>query len=344
AKLSAPPGDNNLRDHFGSSVDVDQDTIVVGANGDDGNGTDAGAAYVFVRSGSTWSPAAKLTAEVATSSEFGYDVSVSGDTVVVGAPFDNDLGDNTGAAFVFERQGGANNWSQPVQLTPQDLDAGDKLGVATSIVDDMIVVGASSNQVDGITTGSAYVFERVAGVWSQTTRLVSSDNVNNDQLGIAVATDGESIVAGDHLLDISGTNNAGAAYIYANDGSGWSETEKLVAEVLPAPAFDQQFGWSVDANENYAVVGAPFDVTTDTKQGAAYVYERDDNGTPNPTDDVWNFRTRLAGATGEKFGYSVGVSSDGDVVVGAIFAGTSDQGAAYVFERNHNGTPFDGSD
>jgi hypothetical protein len=92
-------------DHFGSSVSVDGDTIVVGADGNDDGGIYSGSAYVFIRSGTTWTEQQKLTASDATAGDhFGRSVSVDGDTIVVGAYLDDDGGSRSGSAYVFASQ------------------------------------------------------------------------------------------------------------------------------------------------------------------------------------------------------------------------------------------------
>ena len=168
---------------------IDGDTIVVGAFAEDGGAEDAGAAYVFVREGGTWSEQAYLKASnTGGSDHFGAAVSVSGDTVVVGSYGEdssstgvngpqNELGGNSGAAYVFTRQGGV--WTQQAFLKASNTGTGDQFGTAVATSGDTIVVGApgeNSNSTgvnghqaneDAGDSGAAYVFTRTAGTWSQ---------------------------------------------------------------------------------------------------------------------------------------------------------------------------------
>ena len=125
AKLTA--SDAAANDSFGFSVSVSGDTAVVGAWGDDDNGSYSGSAYVFVRTGSTWTEQAKLTAsDAAADDRFGVSVSVSGATAVVGANNDDDSGSASGSAYVFVRTG--STWTEQQKLTASDAAANDRFG------------------------------------------------------------------------------------------------------------------------------------------------------------------------------------------------------------------------
>ena len=141
-------------DYFGISVSVSGDTAIVGAYFDDDNGYQSGSAYIFVQSGLSWSHQAKLTAsDGASGAKFGLSVSVSGNTAVVGANHDDDNGENSGSAYVFERQGTA--WSQISKLLAQGGASQDNFGHSVSVSGNSIVVGAHG---DDVYQGSAYVF------------------------------------------------------------------------------------------------------------------------------------------------------------------------------------------
>ncbi|MEJ2212001.1 MAG: FG-GAP repeat protein [Anaerolineae bacterium] len=165
-KLTA--SDAAAGDRFGSSVAIDNDTVVVGAYWEDGAGTDRGAAYIFERNqGGTadqWGQAARLTASDAQDGDFfGCSVSISDDTVVVGAYGENGVGfsvDDRGAAYVFERnQGGtADNWGQVTRLRASDAANHDYFGYAVAISGDQILVGAYGENGAGTDRGAAYVF------------------------------------------------------------------------------------------------------------------------------------------------------------------------------------------
>ncbi|MCB1092617.1 MAG: hypothetical protein KDL87_13870, partial [Verrucomicrobiae bacterium] len=167
AKLTA--SDAATEDNFGWSVAVDGDTAVIGAYGNDDAGGETGSAYIFTRSGATWTQQAKLIASDASSGDsFGYSVAVEGDTVVVGAYLHNGagVGFDSGCAYVFTRSGGT--WTQQAKLTATDATKGDSFGVSVAVDGDTAVVGAYLDDRDDTTTnsGSAYIFVRNGVNWT----------------------------------------------------------------------------------------------------------------------------------------------------------------------------------
>ena len=165
---------------------------------DDGAaGVDQGSAYVFVRSGGVWSQQQKLLASDAAAGDlFGVSVAISGETVVVGAPFDDGAaGFDQGSAYVFVRSGGV--WSQQQKLEASDAAAGDMFGSSVAISGETVVVGAPLDDgAAGTDQGSAYVFVRSGGVWSQQQKLEASDAAAVDCFGFSVAISGETVVVG----------------------------------------------------------------------------------------------------------------------------------------------------
>ena len=157
AKLTAADGAAN--DTFGGNVAISGDTAVIGAARDDDTGDNSGAAYVFIRSGTTWSQQAKLTAaDGAANDRFGTRVALSGNTTVIGAILDDDKGNDSGTAYVFARSGTA--WSQQAKLTATDGAADDVFGWSVALSGDTVVIGApTSIFVLPGGTGSAYVFD-----------------------------------------------------------------------------------------------------------------------------------------------------------------------------------------
>jgi hypothetical protein len=141
----------------------------VGAN------SDQGSAYVFTRSGNTWTQEAKLTAgDGAAADQFGYSVALDGDTALIGAYADN-VGANRdqGSAYVFTRSGTA--WTQQVKLTAGDGAAGDFFGNSVALDVDTAMVGATYDKVGANDQGSAYVFTRSGTMWMQQAKLTAAD-------------------------------------------------------------------------------------------------------------------------------------------------------------------------
>ena len=157
AKLTA--SDAASGDVFGVSVAIDGDTVVVGAYQKEGGGP--GVAYVFRTSdgGATYGQVAKLTAsDAAAGDRFGCFVAVDGDTVVVGAYYDDDAGTDSGSAYVFRTSNGGATYGQVAKLTADDAAADDRFGVSVAIAGDTIVIGAQYDDDAGTDSGSVYVF------------------------------------------------------------------------------------------------------------------------------------------------------------------------------------------
>ena len=208
AKLTARDG--AAADLFGESVAVSEDTAVIGAlYGDAGVGIDHGSAYVFTRTGSTWTEQAKLVAADGSPRDaFGASVAISRDTVVVGAS-EKLIGLNPlqGSAYVFVRTG--KSWAQQAKLTAPapDGDAGDMFGRSVDTTGDTVVVGAHLDE-DG---GGVYVFNRVAEAWGEPTRLTATGARLH---GVSVGLSGRTVIAGANFTTVGDNANQGAAYVY----------------------------------------------------------------------------------------------------------------------------------
>ena len=290
-------------------------------------------------------------------------VSVSGDTLVVGAHGeDGGVGDpkpDAGVVYVFERHdGGTNNWGEVAILRASDAQEGDNFGWSVSISNDIIVVGAhlEDGGVGDSTSeaGAAYVYERHHGGtnnWGEVAILRASDAQENDNFGGAVSISGNTIIIGATVEDGGvgdSTSEAGAAYVYERHHGGtnnWGEVAILRASDAQA---GDNFGSSVSINGDTLVVGAAFEAggvgDPIPEAGAAYVYERHQGGTNN-WGEVTILRASDAQA-GDNFSAgdaALSLSND-TVVVGAWqeAGGTANlglgTGAAYIFERHHGGT------
>ncbi len=219
AKLTA--ADAAAGDSFGFTVAISGDTVVVGAHGNDDAGADSGSAYVFTRSGTTWTQQAKLTApDAAAGDSFGNAVSIAGNTAIVGARFDDDGGLDSGSTYVFTRSGAV--WTQQAKLTALDAAAGDSFGAAVSISDESVLIGAPGNDDAGADSGSTYAFTRNNSVWSQFAKMNATDAAAGDSFGDTVSLSGATAVVGAHLNDAPWLNT-GSAYVFIptdgdNDG------------------------------------------------------------------------------------------------------------------------------
>ncbi len=330
-------------DFFGYSIAIDGDTVVVGANRTDVGGiTDTGAVYVFVRPEADWSDIthkAKLTAgDGAEDDRLGYSVTIEGDTVVAGA-LRADIGGNgsQGAAYVFVKPGAT--WSDvthAAKLTAADGSAGVNLGYSIAIDGDTIVVGANN---DNGLRGAAYVFVKPGATWSDAThtaKLTADDGEGADYLGLSVAIDGDTVVAGAAYANIGDNNNQGAAYVFVEPMEGWRDITHTAKLTAADGMESDELGWSVGIDGDIVVVGArtaDADVITDT--GAAYIFIKPVEGWRNVTQTAK--LTADDGAEGDNFGHSADIDGD-TVVVGARYAdigtvGRVNRGAAYVFAK-----------
>jgi len=216
AKLTA--SDAAASDLFGFSVSTSGDTTIVGSVLDDDGASDSGSAYVFVRSGTTWTEQAKLTASDAAASDlFGFPVSISGDTVIVGTVLNADAASPSGAAYIFVRSG--TTWTEQVMLTSSDGKAGDRFGHFVSISGDTVIVGAPFSDSVKPSTGAAYVFDRNFGGtnnWGQTLKLTASDAATLDTFGLSVSISGDTAIVGAQADDDTGFSS-GSAYVFELD-------------------------------------------------------------------------------------------------------------------------------
>jgi predicted amidohydrolase len=323
------PGDGAANDLFGCAVSVSGDTLVVGAFGHDTGGAgNAGSAYVFVRSGDTWSQEAELVAPVGEVQDgFGYAVAVSGDTAIVGAVDDDTPGGkDAGSAYVFVRSGAV--WALQQQLEASDPEKSQLFGAAVSIEGDTAVVGAPLDPENGLEAGAAYVFVRSGTTWTEQQKLLASDGAEADLLGISVSLSGDTAVAGALGADTAGGVDAGAAYVFVRSGTAWTEQQKLVA--LDGATLDG-FGISTSVAGDRVLVGAwSADTPAGPAAGAAYVFVG--------SGATWSEEQKILpgdGAPNDAFAYAVSLSGD-TAIVGARLGDTADgvdAGSAYVFVR-----------
>jgi FG-GAP repeat/Putative Ig domain len=279
AKMTAADGASG--DAFGFAVAVDGDTALVGAYLDD---LGRGAAYVFTRSGSAWSQQQKLTgSDSLGGDQFGFAVALSGDTALVGAPGDDiGLDSNQGSAYVFTRSGVF--WSQQQKLADSNGGPSDQFGQSVALSGETALIGAPFDNIAGVSNlGSAFVFVRSGGDWSQQAKLTAPDGEAEDQFGNAVALSGETALIGSHLTDLipNGSGDQGAAHIFHRSGASWTRIQKLLAG-NSAPG--DEFSYSVAISGDTAVVGAPYRrVGANVNQGAAYIFDNCPNAiTINP--------------------------------------------------------------
>jgi len=345
-------------DAFGKPVAISGNYVIIGASNEDGSSTDvsfnSGAAYIFELSGGIWSEKTILRASnLGTVDNFGQSVAISGNYAIVGANQEDesstDVSFNSGAAYIFERDGSGNWIQNPTILRASNLDLNDQFGYSVAISGNYAIVGAyfedgSSNQASAC--GAAYIFERDgSGNWIENPTILRASNLEaGDNFGGSVAISGNYAIVGGRLEDGSSNQASacGAAYIFERDGSGnWIQNPTILrASNLSA---SDLFGVSVAIDGNYAIVGATQEDGSSTvasfNNGAAYIFERDGSGNwiENPTI----LRASNLDA-GDNFGQSVAISGNYAIVSAHLEDGTTvsigfNSGAAYIFERNGSG-------
>ena len=205
-------------DQFGFAVSIDSDFAVISARLKDSTiegdftSSNKGAAYIFENQSGVWTQVDTLVpSDINDEDQFGYSVSISNDFVVVGSWLANAPGTDSGAAYVFENQSGV--WTEVQKLTASDGESADRFGVSVSMFLDYIVVGAHREDGDGVDQGKSYLFENIAGTWTEVNQLKASDAEDNDRFGFATALNKNVAIVGAYLEDGLGINR-GAAYIY----------------------------------------------------------------------------------------------------------------------------------
>ena len=215
--------DDKARDWFGWDVAIDGDIAVVGAYEDGGNkvvaggpiGEGPGAVYVYTRSGKKFGQRKKLKADDGKEKDrFGFSVDISGETLVVGAPNDDDAGADSGSAYVYVRR--EKQWRQQAKLVPADAAAKQWFGWDIGIAGNTVVVGAPLDKEKGRNAGAAYVFVRTGEEWKQQAKLVAADGDSSDKFGNTVDISEGNIIAGAPKDEEKG-KDAGAAYIFLGE-------------------------------------------------------------------------------------------------------------------------------
>jgi len=322
-------------EYLGPSLSISGSYAIVGSSCIDENGNDSSFSYIFERDISgNWQKLDKLaTSDVESGDCFGISVSISDGYAIVGSALDDDLGDNSGSAYIFERDI-TGNWQEAAKLTASDGNSEDNFGFPVSISGNYAIIGSDSdyNGQDFIGSGSAYIFERDStGNWREVSKLTPSDGVNYDLFGSSVSISGSYAIVGSSNHD-GLYSNSGCSYIYERDTTGnWQEMAKLTAS--DGAEYDN-FGMSVSISGNYVIVGSPFSDGNGINSGSAYIYERDTTGN-------WQEVAKLTASDNRYnsfFGYSVSISN-GYAIVGSPgdsinMLNFDSSGSSYIFERD----------
>jgi hypothetical protein len=362
-KLTASDGLAN--DQFGNAVALSNlaglagaqpDIAVVGLRYDDiGTTADRGSANIYkLNSSGVWAFEAKLTAADGVAGDaFGYSVAIFGNTVVVGAPFDDIALADQGSAYIFQRNT-AGAWTQVVKVIPADPSASDAFGysvaitntaVTTSNFGDLVIVGSPNDDIGLIQNqGSAYVFKRAtSGTWAQESKFVitGTDAAAEEDFGWAVSIYGDRALVSAPFDDIGTVLNRGSAYTFKRGTTGiWTFEAKLVAS---DGAADDYFGYSVCLFNDQAIASAPYDdIASAADRGSAYIFQLSGAAT-------WTQEAKIVGSDGlasDFFGASVALQGNlaiasapnDDATAQGGSATFTNIGSAYLFTQTGTST------
>ncbi len=318
------------------SIAMEGNTLAVGVQGDD-QGIGSVRVYVDDNSKDFEFQSLLRPSDGAIDDDFGRAVAMSGNFIIVGAQRHDAEGENSGAAYIFERSindDGDTEWSQVAKLTPPEPQADERFGISVSIQGKVAIVGANGNDSNGENSGAAYLFTlqpNIIGIegWTFTKKLVAADGAPGDNFGFSVSIYGNQAVVG----AVWANERGGSAYVFINQGGTWTTQGKFEGEKP-----DDQFGWSVSVYEETIAVGAiKFDdrtvgpLTREIRdRGSVNIYVKDENGS-------WFKEARLEpsdGKDGDHFGRSIDLHDDW-LIVSAPFSDEMgiDAGTAYIYQR-----------
>ncbi|WP_232766713.1 FG-GAP repeat protein [Geminisphaera colitermitum] len=321
--------DNAYNDLFGRSVSLSGDRALVGAYYDDDKGGDSGSVYYYKgldnATGPTVNQDVKLLAsDGAAADYFGYAVSLSGDSALVGANQDDDKGTDSGAVYYYKGlDGKSGTVNQDVKLIASDGAASDQFGRSVSLSGDSALVGAYQDDDKGTDSGSVYYYKGLdgktgrpsgyTGVASVTTatyqdvKLLASDGAASDYFGYAVSLSGDSALVGASVGDGNVADTGAAYYFKGLDGKSGTVNESVKLLASDGAATDR-FGISVSMEEDRFVIGARYAQVNGVATGKAYA------------GDIRAFTTLDAGGTALA---TDGLSfvSQGDWIIGATTSG-----------------------
>jgi len=340
------PSDSTPVGSFGQSVSISGDWALVGAAEDSKGSSGLGAAYLYHWDGEVWQESAKLQASDGSAGDgFGRVVSISGDVALIGAPFDDDHGTSSGAAYLFRFDG--SQWQEEAKVTATDGAPFDRFGLVLSISGDVALVGAPFNGA-----GSVYIFRFDGESWQEEPVLSNqggffarSVSLNGNvaligtnssaivyrfegstwqeeqvlAIGGAVASS-LSLFGEQAIVGATSEGAAGKAYLFAFDGSNWQEQG-----VLTSPGEEESFAHTVSLSESRALIGVR---EADNSTRSAYVYRFD--GTNWVQESQLNASN---GASDHDFAHVVALA-DNKALIGAPKNEQADEqsGRAYLYD------------
>lgn len=264
-------------DHYGETVDMTNDLVLVGAPWREvGVHPNGGSVFAYRLSGGSWSLEADLDpGSLSDHGLYGTSLAVDddGDTVVVGAPQATIFGINVGLVYVMQHDGGG-SWSLAKTIKVNQLTSGvsPRFGASVAIDGERMVAGAPGDTNSGVgTTGSAFVFDEAGGEWALVQELLDTSGANGDAFGTALDLDGDRLVVSATLADVSDVNQGAAVRFVPAGGGSWQPDGRLEDGSLPAITY---LGTTVDLDGDLCVMGAgSYSGPAGQSQGAVAVFD-----------------------------------------------------------------------
>ncbi|WP_342768054.1 hypothetical protein [Thalassotalea euphylliae] len=323
AKLVAEPA--FAEDTLGGKVALNGDIAMLGVMRRDDKGKDAGAVVSFERTLSNWRQTQIITAPDAKPGDaFGQSIALTDKYLVIGAPRNDALGKDSGAAYIFLRE--HNTWRYQAKIKANDGVAGDLFGISVAIDGNTMLVGADLHDAKAENAGAVYVYRFDDNQWQQEAKLMASDGGKTDIFGVRVAISGDTALISARRDDIDSLGvDAGSAYIFVREGKTWTEQVKLTS---PDGYADDRFGRGVALSGDTAIISAMNHDANGTDTGAAYVYKKGQNG--------WGYANKIMAKhsmAGDRFGWNLDLS-DGVAVITTPYhaANGNESGAVFIQE------------
>ena len=321
-------------DYFGRFVAIDGNTLVVSSYFDDDNGSESGSVYVYdlTKNNRETGFERKITAsDGAVTDRFGISVAIDGNTLAVGAYYDDDNGMNSGSVYVYDLTK-INQSGFERKITASDGAEFDFFGWSVALDGTTLVVGAYGDDDNAVNSGSVHVYDLTKTINDEEfeRKIIASDGAAGDHFSHSVAIDGTKIVANAYNDDDNG-KDSGSVYVY--DLTKNIEDEGFETKITASDGVNNDlFGISVALNGTTLVVGSNLDDDNGSESGSVYVYDLTKN------IEGEGFETKITASDGAESDYfGVSVAIDGNtLVVGAYNDDDNgnDSGSVYVF----NGT------
>ena len=289
----------------------------------DDKGEDAGAVVSFEREATGWVQKQILTAPDAKPGDaFGQSIALTEKHLVIGAPRNDAVGQDSGAAYVFYREMAV--WYFQAKLTAGDGASGDLFGISVAIDGDTILVGSDLNDEQAENAGAVYAFVFDGNQWQPQAKLVASDGGKTDIFGVRVSLSGDKALISARRDDVEGMGvDAGSAYIFERNKGVWRQNTKLVS---PDGNADDRFGRGVALSDNTAIISAMNNDAMGADTGALYLYRN--------CPDGWHRTAKYTApdaAPNDRYGWNVSLSNGLAVVSTPNHGGKGkESGAVYI--------------